>query len=465
MPCSAPCDRLPCNKRCTKDLSCGHQCPSLCGEVCPELPDWYCQRCGSQIYKKPDLDNSTTSYVDLDLDESPILVLDCGHFWTVGTLDKIVGLEKVYKRDEDTGRFISLFENPEFVSTTPQCPRCLVPIQQYSIRRYNRVLNRANIDHTSKHLILDGQCQLRTLERCFFEASDELERTRQSLLTELETSSAGPRDKKDLVEQATKIVNDILETRYQGIRKLRKAIHALSRSASKECGPIEDLQEATMRAAMAGMSFDDASYKPPERNLGQRVASSVELLDLKSKYLTLEDNFGVARLMKAQLGMELSSLEFSGSSISAEARGFFQKATYLIDDSSMAKLPAIFVEASILYSHIASLLVMSGLFKESAGSSTNGYRKKAKLLLEKAIVLCEQPFVGATIFRGIIDHVMVLLTKDFYAEVTDEEEAALKLALVSGPGGLAVEHGLWFYCSNGHPVRLNNPIRHVKKIY
>ncbi|EKX50132.1 hypothetical protein GUITHDRAFT_57273, partial [Guillardia theta CCMP2712] len=30
--CLAPCDRLPCNERCSKTLSCGHRCPSVCGE-------------------------------------------------------------------------------------------------------------------------------------------------------------------------------------------------------------------------------------------------------------------------------------------------------------------------------------------------------------------------------------------------------------------------------------------------
>ena len=32
--CGAPCPRLPCNIRCEKKLSCGHQCMSVCGENC-----------------------------------------------------------------------------------------------------------------------------------------------------------------------------------------------------------------------------------------------------------------------------------------------------------------------------------------------------------------------------------------------------------------------------------------------
>src|SRR5579859_4640735 len=43
MPCGAPCNRLPCNLRCDRLLDCGHQCPSICGEVCPDKS--FCQQC------------------------------------------------------------------------------------------------------------------------------------------------------------------------------------------------------------------------------------------------------------------------------------------------------------------------------------------------------------------------------------------------------------------------------------
>lgn len=45
-----------------------------------------------------------TSYGDLDLDAQPVLVLDCGHIFTVETLDGHMGLTDVYKLDaEGTG--------------------------------------------------------------------------------------------------------------------------------------------------------------------------------------------------------------------------------------------------------------------------------------------------------------------------------------------------------------------------
>lgn len=43
MPCAVPCNWIPCSKRCTEVLECGHQCPSVCGETCP--PASLCQTC------------------------------------------------------------------------------------------------------------------------------------------------------------------------------------------------------------------------------------------------------------------------------------------------------------------------------------------------------------------------------------------------------------------------------------
>jgi hypothetical protein len=49
LPCPLPCGaarvRLPCDKRCAELLTCGHQCPAVCGEKCPSPA--FCQRCAT----------------------------------------------------------------------------------------------------------------------------------------------------------------------------------------------------------------------------------------------------------------------------------------------------------------------------------------------------------------------------------------------------------------------------------
>jgi hypothetical protein len=44
--------------------------------------------------ESPDIILSTL-YCDIDINESPIVVLGCGHFWTIETPDGHVGLKDV----------------------------------------------------------------------------------------------------------------------------------------------------------------------------------------------------------------------------------------------------------------------------------------------------------------------------------------------------------------------------------
>lgn len=94
LPCGAPCLCVPCDQRCPKLLECGHQYPSLCGEICPAVK--YCQECS----KNKDILSSVVDlilfqeYKDIDLNETPIIVLECGHFKTIDTLDGMVSLAK-----------------------------------------------------------------------------------------------------------------------------------------------------------------------------------------------------------------------------------------------------------------------------------------------------------------------------------------------------------------------------------
>ncbi|GJP61447.1 hypothetical protein CLOP_g18608 [Closterium sp. NIES-67] len=104
LPCGAPCDRLPCDKRCEEKLKCGHQCPSLCGEKCPSRDFCTVPKCGSKAKRETIVDLVTLETLgEVDPDENPILVLACGHAYTVETLDGHLGLDEVYLQSETPG--------------------------------------------------------------------------------------------------------------------------------------------------------------------------------------------------------------------------------------------------------------------------------------------------------------------------------------------------------------------------
>ena len=86
LPCAAPCDWLPCSKRCAKLLECGHQCPSVCGELCP--PSRYCQICAPEDVKNMVVDLLLMEeYHEVDLDANPCMIPACGHILTMESMD------------------------------------------------------------------------------------------------------------------------------------------------------------------------------------------------------------------------------------------------------------------------------------------------------------------------------------------------------------------------------------------
>jgi hypothetical protein len=124
--------------------------PSICGEDCPVN---YRQECGMKLEGSPDIILSTL-YRDIDINESPIVVLGCSHFWTIETLDGHAGLKDVYKMVPRTRGFISLIDNRELQAVVPKCPRgCGVPIRQHATQPYNRLINRAVIAEQSRRFI------------------------------------------------------------------------------------------------------------------------------------------------------------------------------------------------------------------------------------------------------------------------------------------------------------------------
>ncbi len=78
----------------------------------------------------------------------------------------------------------------------------------------------------------------------------------------------------------------------------------------------------------------------------------------------------------------------------------------------------------------------------------------AKGLLQIAKDACARGISGADILLYTVEESIKLLGKEWYEEVTAEELAAIEVAMISGPCGIATQSGQRYNCANTHPVSL-----------
>ena len=395
-------------------------------------------------------------YADINLDESPIVVLGCGHFFTIETLDGHVGLKDVYERDEATGCSTGLIDNAELSASIPKCPNCREPVKQYVTQRYNRLINRAVIDEMSKRFIVNGQQELQQLEESLHDMRSNLEQSRKGVVPESPISVRG----NAAHELTMQSINDEIRNRSADPINLMNAVKSFRRRMNFQHHPTWKLYQATMHsiaqstpldARLAGVAIDSPSHLA-DRDRDQCITLGGHLLELKVQSLMLEDNFEVARTagrMRLNTAMPLS---FSGGSPVTKTDKFLKDCRKLIDDCTSECLPKLAVEASLYYARIAQLFASSGLVKDTDRIKAMNHRNTAKTLLAKAKELCEHSFRDRDALLQAIVNTASMLDNDFYEEVSKEELEAIKKAMVSGRGGIATHSGHWYKCVNGHPV-------------
>jgi hypothetical protein len=236
MPCTAPCVRIPCNKRCSKNLSCGYQYPGICGGRCPE---GYCYVCANETDARVDL-LEMKLYNEIDPDETPVVVLGCGHFFTAEILDGHMGMGEVYEIDRH-GEFCGFKDTAELARAVPRCPDCQSPVRQDATHRYNRVINRAVIDELSKRFLVSRGHELQALEQQIAELERNLDMTCKDIINAIRRGS-----ERLVFGFMTLDVNKELQTRYEKAQGLQKAIQSFYINIADSQQPSTKLYNATV---------------------------------------------------------------------------------------------------------------------------------------------------------------------------------------------------------------------------
>ncbi|KAF2018601.1 NFX1-type zinc finger-containing protein 1, partial [Aaosphaeria arxii CBS 175.79] len=449
LPCSAPCNRLPCDERCTKLLSCGHQCPGICGEICHED---YCHDCKKRYDDRVDMLEFKT-YAEIDVTSTPIVVLGCGHFFTAETLDGMMGMSEVYGMDS-SGSMIGLKDiSGSLAPSVPKCPNCNLPVRQYATQRFNRVINRAVIDEMSRRFLASGQMRLTRLGQEVKELEEKLTRTQSAFLH--------PPLNSQIVngghEKVTVISKKQLKDRYNRAMELSILIKRFQKEFADRHQPAQKLHQATLHAIRRNASLEDAfanlgvsdTTPVPERD--RRIALGAQILYIKIECVSIEDKLSVF----VAPGLENTDDSSTPESWAVKlTKPFLKNCNGFIDSCTKESLPQLAVQAIIFFSRVVFSFHSMRILGTESRAMAKQFVEQAKELLQNAIELCQQPFRDAEQLKVAVEHSLELLGREWYEEVTAEELQAIKDAMVSGGRGISTHSGHWYNCVNGHPFAI-----------
>ena len=392
-------------------------------------------------------------FSEIDLNETPIVVLGCGHFFTAETLDGHMGMAEVYTQDAQ-GVYTGLQDvSAVLAGPVPRCPDCQCPVRQYSTKRFNRVINRAVIDEMSKRFLISGKDDFKRLEGEVLKLEEYLEISRTELFEAIREPSASSTARATLAKtlEVTKILNE----RFNLARQLEKGIKACVSKVADKNQPVQKLHEATLTATrrksidrlMTDLSVTDSISAVPR---DRRVTLGGRATQLQAGCVVLTDSLSTALLLKSEPAG--SSFKAPGGSPEKSIKQFFKICRTFIDECDIENLPKLGVEARLYYARMARSYESYCRSTKTNVNQASTYVKDAKAMLDVAEELCNRPFGNAEGLRRAVRESVKLLGKEWYEEVTAEELAAVKAAMVSGSQGINTHSGHWYNCANGHPV-------------
>ena len=382
-------------------------------------------------------------YGEVDLHRTPIVVLGCGHFFTAETLDGHVGMAEVYEMD-DQGEYIGL-EAPsvELARSIPRCPDCQGPVRQYVSRRYNRPINRAVIDETSKRFLVSGTARLRELDGEANRLELDLDDSRPESIERCDAETR-------LNAARSARVIDEIERRARPLQRLAQDVVRFVDGVGHEEQPLRKLHQATLKALQARPALVDQMERLTVQDVpvvatDQRILMGGQLLQVRVTSMTLADKMQLTRNFRSSLD----------ATVTHETTSFFASCRELLARCADQKLPKIDVEARLYYGQMANLHRSFSFARQHPDfQNVATHVDTAKELLEEARAMCHWRFQNVDGLRAAVDETLRLLGSERYEAVSADEMKAIKAAMLGGAHGMATHSGHWYNCQNGHTVSL-----------
>lgn len=441
MPCAVPCDLLPCSERCPKMLVCGHQCPSVCGEICPEAP--YCQQCADSSVKERMVDYIMGyTYANLDLDESPCIIPSCGHILTLESMDGHMSMSDFYTISEEPSNqgYITGLRSrvePFSIADLKNCPMCRSPLR--NINRYGRIIRRAWIDEATKKFIVWANAhfvpltaRMKGQEEILQIGRAEIPPSPEDLVTMKPILLKGSRD------QQIKAVREAFgkEKTKNSLFQLRHDIKQFLKQVDEKEQPFSRIYDLVQDARIHRGVETDMIYQP-------------EVLQTRHRLLT------TALLLRCDYAILLDFLSWKDSgqqpwsrTIEIDLKNNRKDCQDLIEESRTRTQLANVVEGQLYWARFVAL--ERGVRKP--GSDMPQLLAEARAHLQDAKQMCRKyPGQTAGMIAEIEEVEAMLRDSTFYMPVSNAEKAAVYAAMALDFRGT----GHWYYCANGHPFTID----------
>lgn len=371
-------------------------------------------------------------YREVDLDENPIVLLGCGHFFTGRSLDSLLGMGEVYLMT-NLGQFLGLKDfSGSFSKNVPCCPDCNQPIRQYTTKRYNRLVNRAIMNETAKQFLVKESNEL-------YEIETNLKEHEQKLSTVWTSRNILLRG----LKRSAKRVEERAEKHIQQTKPLIDAIAMTQTQTIDELSHVESL----------------TSY---QLTPGQQISLKAQLLVIRVAEVHVYSHFSESCLMpwtSAEVNAFQRWLKVQALPTLPE---LLCDCTSLIERAKHANMPRLAIIGTLSFARILRLWRFCNDVESKPDSGedlshaaiADKLLKSARKLLDVALSLCSQ-LSKSEEWKERVQETMRAL-KSPHKVITNKELVYNKNARIGGHAGMVTTSALWYNCINGHPFAVGD---------
>jgi hypothetical protein len=276
---------------------------------------------------------------------------------------------------------------------------------------------------------------------------------------------AGALVAKDTTARPISLTKAQINTRYGAFVQLAKEAAVLSKMMDTEHQPAKRLKDAIAlrqkpsddEATTVSSQLERLTISTPRPD--NQITLGARLISIKAREFVLHDKF---RLLNSNTKIEETILIVQLNQLTIP---FLEDCQDLIIQAKGGSFSRIVIIATLAFAKISELF---GWYhgthpvpgkdetdlkrrKNPGPESRDNRRNTAREFLADALHLCDE-LGNCEELREKVQEMNRLFEETRYEEITPEELASIKIAMVGGRGGIATNSGHWYNCINGHPV-------------